>query len=63
MKHTQEEIINALKVIKDECGQYEITCENCPFYNGKKHCAIRYQDEDPCDWKIAKETEVWRALL
>lgn len=27
MKHTQEEIINALKVIKDECESHNL--ENC----------------------------------
>lgn len=61
MKHTQEEIINALKVIKDECGQYE-ECENCPFYNEKIYCAIRDPDENPSQWDIAEETEVWRAF-
>lgn len=36
MKHTQEEIINALKVIKDECLTLEKSCYGCCFYNDKK---------------------------
>lgn len=34
MKHTQEEILNALQVIKDTCvevGEYKDGCYKCPF--------------------------------
>lgn len=59
MKHTKEEILNALQIIKDECTSTE--CQKCPFgYNGGG-CAI--QDYPPADWQIKKEKEsVWRAF-
>ena len=31
MKHTREEILNALHVIKDTCSDETIDCDNCPF--------------------------------
>lgn len=53
MKHTKEEILNALQIIKDECTSTE--CQNCPFgYNGDE-CAI--QAFPPVDWQIKKEKE------
>lgn len=60
MKHTKEEIINALKVIKDEClGQY--TCNSCPFWNDVAGCKVK--KTSPGDWNITDEPpEVWRAL-
>ena len=59
MKHTKQEILNALQIIKDECTCAE--CYNCPFrYNGEE-CAIK--DYPPVDWQIKKEKEsVWRAF-
>lgn len=67
MKHTQEEIINALNVIKDEClshngdSQYADSCYGCCFYSHKKGCVIA--ENLPCSWSITNEKEeVWRAL-
>lgn len=67
MKHTNEEIINALKVIKDEClscngdSRYEDSCFGCCFYNHKIGCVIH--EYLPCSWSIINEKEeVWRAL-
>lgn len=60
MKHTKEEILNALKIIKDECK--DIDCEDCPFLNDENNvCCI--QDDPPSSWKIKVETEqTWRAF-
>ena len=60
MKHTKEEIINALKVIKDEC--FETRCNDCPFGRGENNCKLL--GTNPADWKIAElpPPETWRAL-
>ena len=55
MKHTKDEIINALKVIKEECGR----CCSCPFCLDGACMIIR----KPSDWDIADpEPEIWRAF-
>jgi len=63
MKHTKEEIINALNVIKDECTG--TICQACPFCydtpNTKSKCAL--QHSNPCEWKIEElPPQTWRAL-
>lgn len=61
MKHTKEEIINALKVIKGECKEAE-TCLNCPFSNLERDCLVQ-EGHSPEDWEINEEPpEMWRAL-
>lgn len=61
MKHTKEEIINALKVIKDECKGH-CHCDACPFYTGVVGCKVK--KTSPIDWEIAElpPPETWRAL-
>ena len=61
MRHTREEIINALNVIKDECD----ACDDgyymkCPFYKVNRGCLIN--KICPSDWNIVTEEEAWRAL-
>lgn len=61
MKHTHEEILNALHVIKDTCSnvtdiQY---CCLCPFSDGDGHCLVN--EQAPSCWDI-KDDEPWRAL-
>lgn len=62
MKHTKEEIINALKVIKDECEG--IGCDKCPFRrknNLAYECVLMHTLPD--EWDIAdEEPEAWRAF-
>ena len=61
MKHTQEEIVNALQVIKDTCKErYEGNpCGNCPLSkNGD--CVL--QNQPPEDWKIKPSAPIWRAF-
>lgn len=61
MQHTQEEIVNALKVIQDTCknmkGAY--ACEKCPF--GKNNeCVL--QEQAPVDWTIKPNHSIWKAF-
>lgn len=61
MKHTKEEIINALKVIKDECRDNP-TCSTCPFWipDSDKGCKIL---DDVETWELnVPDTGVWRAF-
>jgi hypothetical protein len=62
MKHTKEEIIKALNVIRDECNC--INCMQCPFGDSEpkdgKRCKL--QRSEPAKWVIHKEEEHWRAL-
>ena len=66
MKHTKEEIINALKVIKDECDSHncgnecEDSCEECCFSNFQLGCVFR--EKYPFRWKINEKEDVWRAF-
>lgn len=59
----KEEILNALKVIRDICNSHK-ECATCPFYkteNRRNVCSIR--DETPNNWRISGTNERWRALL
>ena len=68
MKHTREEILDALKVIKETCDDFDC-CNACPFYkfteslNWNASCAIRDQNETPADWELRENHDVWRAFL
>ena len=61
MKYPQEEIIHALEVIKETCREHE-KCADCPFYNKSilPSCEIQY--DNPEDWQINKDQDVWRAF-
>lgn len=62
MKHTQEEIINALQVIQDTCkdmNEERNPCKNCPLsINGD--CVL--QEQPPEDWKINSSLPIWKAF-
>ena len=58
MKHTKEEIVAALKVIRDECRNSE-DCTLCPFGNACYHCVL--QDGMPMYWDLEPE-KPWRAF-
>ena len=61
MKHTKEEIINALKVIKDECIGSD--CFKCPLGNYRGECLITSNGNPEDNWKLNDtELETWRAL-
>jgi hypothetical protein len=58
MKHTKEEILNALRIIKDECRG--TVCKYCPFSDDTLKCLVR---EHPYEWDIKEEKEeLWRAF-
>lgn len=62
MKHTQEEIIDALQVIKDTCvevGEKLEGCDSCPFYVDRT-CVI--VNKTPDEWKFNTGGPVWRAF-
>lgn len=54
-----EELINALKIIHDECDS-QIRCSNCPFCDNVGSCKII--NALPANWNINEEIDVWRAL-
>ena len=62
MRHSQEEIINALKVIQDTCNDMPTVraCEHCPLSkNGD--CVL--QNSAPEDWDIKTTPPVvWKAF-
>lgn len=62
MKHTKEEILNALHVIKDTCSNVSDDVQDCclcPFNDGDGHCIIA--EQAPSCWDI-KGDEPWRAF-
>ena len=65
MKHTQEEILKALHVIKDTCHEsYKVevgrsSCYKCPFSDLAGYCILA--EESPLSWDI-KDEEPWRAF-
>lgn len=63
MKHSQEEILTALKVIQGVCTDNDDSCDNCPLkgnHNGETCCTILQKRPDR--WEIVNKTEVWRAM-
>ena len=59
MEHTQEEILNALHIIRGECVKHT-NCEKCPFrLKSAGRCYI--QNIRPNVWKI-KRNDNWRAF-
>lgn len=61
MKHTKEEILNALHVIKDTCEEIsDGACSKCPFSDKYGHCFIN--EIIPANWNFKKEEESWRAF-
>lgn len=58
MDHSKDEILQALKVIKDVCATHH--CQDCPFADDEAVCVIN--GTNPNDWVIAAPDPVWRAL-
>jgi hypothetical protein len=58
MKHTQEEILKALQIIKDECNG---SCKGCPFHDNLDECRI--VETRPKFWDIKERPETsWKAF-
>lgn len=51
------DIINGLKIIKEECTKHSI-CADCPFYSNGR-CNIKYVD--PEYWELSS-SYIWRAF-
>ena len=60
MKYTQEEIINALKIIKETCASQD-ECNHCPFANKFHDC--RVSEYQPSEWQLNDESTEWKALI
>ena len=60
MKHTREEILKALQIIKDTCSDETIDCDNCPFGDDEDLCRLKHTI--PTNWIINEEDNVWRAF-
>lgn len=61
MKYTREELLEALRIIKDECDMYDRDkCELCPFYQ-TGGCGINANE--PWMWDFNDEEPTWRAFL
>jgi len=58
-KYNEEEIIKALKMIKDICYRQE-DCKNCPFYS-EDYSDCNFNIYEPLNWSF-KESETWRAF-
>ena len=62
MKHSQEEILKALRVIKEICNENGYCEETCPFESEKHACLITHNY--PGNWNINDESvTVWKGLL
>lgn len=65
MKHTKEEILNALKIIKEECGSSK-ECIKCAFYDENQNSQIVCMFDRPVApacWNLNNpEPETWRAF-
>lgn len=61
MKHSQEEIINALKVIQDTCSETHEPnpCDKCPL---SKNGTCILQEQEPVAWKIRTSEPIWKAF-
>ena len=62
MKHTKREILEALRIIQDECRG--TACEKCPF-GGKVIGSVRCLliDSMPVGWLLNDKHGAWKALL
>lgn len=61
MERTQNEIINALEVIKDTCDTHysSYLCKTCPLRTVNNDCGL--MEDSPINWNINKPDN-WRAF-
>ena len=61
MKYTQEEILYALRMLKEICEEHK-SCSKCPFGTADSMCLIT--EYTPTSYILNEEgVRVWRALL
>lgn len=56
-----EEIINALKIIKNECNS-NTRCQTCPFSDNNQINNCKIIMDLPYNWNINEKIDVWRAF-
>ena len=62
MKHTSEEILDALKVIKEVCEENK-RCYSCPLHSYKDEwCNLKYWDAEDWDLNEGEDDRAWRAF-
>lgn len=63
MKYSKEEILNALRIIRDICDENGgANCDiTCPFSGDEDICKI--SEWSPNGWVINEPEKKWRALL
>ena len=59
MKHTKNEILKALTIIKEVCEEIG-DCTICPCGDCMGVCLV--SDDVPTSWEIKEVEEVWRAF-
>ena len=57
--YTMEELIKALKVIKNECNKH-VFCIECPLGNDSDKCCVK--TTTPGCWKIIEPEEIFRVI-
>lgn len=60
MKHSRRDILNAVEVIKSECGEHETECYECPF-SIEGTCIIN--SVTPEAWELSGiDNTTWKAF-
>lgn len=59
MKYSKDEILNAIKIIRETCESEKEGCSNCPFGTGFGDCVLC--KKIPKQWR-SQEERVWRAV-
>lgn len=57
----KQELLFAVKIIKDTCSNHEMDCRECPLYYAED-CVISSAAVRPADWVLNDEDAVWRAF-
>ena len=60
MKHSPDEIITAIHVLKEVCLENGFGCSVCPLFSEEKEiCGVQ---TIPCNWEKPIEQVIWRAF-
>ena len=60
MRPSNEEIVNAMKVLHNLCTNYGEGCSNCPLCI-EKDCECYIYELVPADWEINEPETEWKA--
>lgn len=57
----KDELMNALKLIKQTCKENEFLCSSCPMFSEEtEECAV--STLKPSCWQIAYKPDIWMAV-